>query len=202
MKLRQRWTAVLLLLSMILMQTVAFAQDRAVDLERKINRLVAFGILTSGQVVDKTPITRGEMADLVVKASNNVPGKGMGLTYDDVPADHPYSGAIELANTLGFAGIPEDKKFNPDNQITMIEALVMITNAMGYADIALARGGFPEGYKKVANDQNITKGVTNQLLTVEDVEQLCRLADVTDRLAQRFQRIIFHISAVQPDLSG
>ena len=168
MKLWRKGTAVLLLLSMILMQTVAFAQDRTADLKRKMERLDAFDIISSAMVADQTPITRGEMAELVVRASNNVSGTGLGLTYDDVPADHPYAGAIELANTLGFVGIPEDKMFNPDQQITMMEALVMVTNAMGYADIALASGGFPEGYKKVANDQDLTKGITNQLLTTED----------------------------------
>ena len=172
MKLWRKGTAVLLLLSMILMQTVAFAQDRTADLKRKMDRLDAFGIISSAMVADQTPMTRGEMADLVVRASNNVAGVGMGLAYDDVPADHPYAGAIELANTLGFVGIPEDKMFNPDQQITMMEALVMVTNAMGYADIALASGGFPEGYKKVANDQDLTKGITNQLLTKEDAVRM------------------------------
>lgn len=172
MKLWQRGTAALALLSMILVQTVAFAADRTVDLERNISRLAAFGIMSKSERVDQSPVTRGEMALLAVRATDNVPGEGKGTIYADVPAEHPYSGAIELANTLGIVGIPEDKMFNPDRQVSMSEALVMVTNAMGYADIALAAGGYPEGYKKVANDQNLTKGITNQLLTKEDAVRM------------------------------
>lgn len=172
MKLWQKGTAAILLLSMILLQTVAFASDKAADLERRIDRLVAFGILSETEVVNQSPITRGEMADLAVKASNNVAGVGKGETYVDVPADHPYCASIETANTLGIVGVNDEAIFNPDAQVTLIDALVMVVNAMGYSDIALSSGGYPTGYLSVSSSQKLLKGVTNQYLTKEDAVRL------------------------------
>jgi len=168
MKLWQKGTAAVLLLSMILLQSVAFASERSVAMQRKIDRLVAFGILSQMEEINDSPITRGEMADLVVRATNNVVGPGKGMSYEDVPASHPKSGAIEVANSLGYVRETDDKMFYPDRQVTKEEAVAMVCNAMGYADIAISEGGYPRGYLKLANDQNITKGVVNSRLTKED----------------------------------
>ncbi|MBE7015265.1 MAG: S-layer homology domain-containing protein [Ruminococcaceae bacterium] len=172
MKLWQKGTAALLLLFMILLQSVAFASGIPADVQKKAHRLEGFGIITQSFVADHTPVTRGEMADLVVRATNNVVGAGQGVSYTDVPASHPYCGAIEAANSLGITGLNEEKTFNPDGQISKFDALVMICNAMGYADIALSYGGYPTGYTKLANEQGLTKGVTNEYLTREDVVRL------------------------------
>lgn len=168
MKMWKRGTAALVLLSMLLLQSVSFAAGISVAMQRKIDRLIGFGILTEGYEVGDAPISRGEMTDLVVRATNNVVGTGKGMSYEDVPADHPNCGAIEVANSLGYVRETADKLFYPDRQITKEEALVMVCNAMGYGDIALSLGGFPKGYTKLASDQKITKGISNNKLTKED----------------------------------
>lgn len=178
MKLWQKGTAALLLLSMILLQSVAFAADKASDLQRKIDRLAAFGIVSKLETAGETPVTRGEMADLVVKATNNISGTGRGIIYNDVPADHSYCGAIETANTMGIVGINDQALFNPDAQITVIDALVMIVNAMGYADIASFSGGYPTGYLSVATSESLLKGVTGQYVTRADaIRMLSNMMD-------------------------
>lgn len=105
-----------------------------------------------------TPVTRAEFALCV----GNLIGVGEKYIndkryYTDVPADH---WAVNTINTLTQMGVisGNDGKFNPGNVISEIEAITMLFNAIGYKSVAQANGGFPAGYRDLANRLDVSSG--------------------------------------------
>lgn len=174
MKLWQKGTALLLLLSVLLSQMiVGYAEGVSADVAQKAERLIAFDIMTESEVYTDTAVTRAKMAAWIAAAAGtDTSVSGAGTIYADVPADHAYSGAVEAAYMRGIITKGEDGMFNPDRQVTLLEAVIMATNAMNYGKIAAAYGGYPNGYWAVASQQSLTKGITADVLNTADAIQL------------------------------
>jgi len=87
------------------------------------------------------PITRGEAADMVIgalglrEASGHLPEKTS--TFQDVEPDHPYRGAIELANILGILPPAFTNRFHPESHLTRGEAAAMLA---GSGALAITKG--------------------------------------------------------------
>lgn len=82
---------------------------------------------------------------------------GVETGFSDVPSDHKYSGNIKYAIDLGL--ISAGEKFSPDEAVTYIQAIKILTCAAGYGAKAGFMGGYPTGYLKVASEANIGGGV-------------------------------------------
>jgi len=82
--------------------------------------------------------------------------------FADVPPSHTNNTAIIVACKLGW--ISNGQSFRPTNEITYAEAMKIAVTAMGYEDIANARGGYPTGYFWVANKI----GLLDRLSMTED----------------------------------
>lgn len=76
--------------------------------------------------------------------------------YTDVPADHPYGGAICLAQNLKIVS-PADR-FDPDDKVTAEQLIRMVVAAMGYDPYALFNGGYPTGYFQIASRADLLNG--------------------------------------------
>lgn len=107
-------------------------------------------------------ITRGEMADLVVKAL------GYGVDYDtsaeetvfsDVDFSHVFYSSIKACKDLGIVNGDYNNCFYPDNKVTVSEMFAVMINALGYTMYAQAQGGYPSGYFVVAKSSGISEGV-------------------------------------------
>ena len=116
------------------------------DIELSI-KLETLGVVTN-KIDIKGYATRGEMAriaaDYVSIPDSNV------QSFSDVPAEHPYYGAIGALYQMGVVTGDENGNFNPDNYVTYDEALVFIINAVGHKIFASREGGYPTGYHRVA----------------------------------------------------
>ncbi|MGI6558733.1 MAG: S-layer homology domain-containing protein [Limnochordia bacterium] len=96
-----------------------------------ISGLVQAEVLPTGELFrPDDPITRGEAADMVIaalglrEASGHLPESP--TTFQDVEPEHPYRGAIELANILGVLPPAFTNRFHPESHLTRGEAAAML----------------------------------------------------------------------------
>ncbi len=93
-------------------------------------------------------ITRAEMARMVARAVDLRRVKftpGQELAFSDVPASHPFHGAIVKASSYGIINGMGDGTFQPEATATRAQAAVMIARAMRLGspqehDVQLAKG--------------------------------------------------------------
>lgn len=93
--------------------------------------------------------------------------------FYDVPMNHYALNSINKLVELNIISLPNDREFRPDEIITFDEACKMLVSALGYDDIAVAEGGYPGGYLKMANRLKISGGISaGELLTENAVLML------------------------------
>lgn len=63
-----------------------------------------------------------------------------------------------------------DTEFDPDANVTYVQAQKMLVSAIGYETYAQAQGGWPTGYKTYAASLDITKGISG----IKDSTELTR----------------------------
>lgn len=103
-------------------------------------------------------INRAESAQLVAKILNtNTTGGDM--VFADVPSGHWASGAVAALYYMGIINGDENKSFNPDDTVTYIEATKILVCALGYTAAAESDGGYPGGYRALANRLKLFDGL-------------------------------------------
>lgn len=124
------------------------------DAERMMDGLMGeriFGADPSAQV------TRAQFVRGVTKIFG-VPELGSGETvFADVAPDSEYYGAVMAAYTAGWVTAAE--KFNPDDPVTLAEAVKIMLSAADYDVVARAKGGYPTGYLAAADSIDLTDSV-------------------------------------------
>ena len=108
-------------------------------------------------------IERSEMAAFICRMLGKENEKSeLTQTFTDVPDDFWAADNIKVAAGLGIIQGDGDGLFRPDDNILFEEAVKMIVAAAGLKDEAEEKGGWPEGYVKVANFYNLlTKNIKN-----------------------------------------
>jgi hypothetical protein len=98
-----------------------------------IEKLLQRGIVQGyqdGHFYPNRPITRAQVAALLVKAFNLSPQRPA-RQFQDVPADHWAAQAIQIVYRAGFlSGFP-DQTFAPDNGLLRVDAWVALVNGLG-----------------------------------------------------------------------
>ena len=126
------------------------------------NKLKAIGIISE---IDRDSmvrtISRRECAELMVSMLNIPIG---GADYDKSPfidVAPSSDGMVEITTlfNMGFVSRGEDLKFNPDNKVTINEAIAFVVKAMGYRVMAESKGGYPAGYIGIANRYDLIKNI-------------------------------------------
>ncbi len=125
----------------------------------------------------KTLVKRGEFALYITKLMDynvTVHANSNGGYFDDVDLTTLEGSAVEHLAGLGI--IPKSgNEYNPNDEITYVEAVRVLLNAMGYERVASMNGGFPGGYLKTATECDLNKNVwklTNSVLTKADAATL------------------------------
>ena len=90
--------------------------------------------------------------------------------FADVSADHWAKGYINQGVADGFIAGMSDTEFDPDANVTYVQAQKMLVSAIGYETYAQAQGGWPIGYKTYAASLDITKGISG----IKDSTELTR----------------------------
>lgn len=113
-------------------------------------------------------ISRAEFAAMVVRALN------MGEAYSDneVFADcegHSLKAEIYTARALGITSGTSATTFSPDDGVLTEVAAKMLVSALGQAQFAEHKGGYPTGYLSIAQRLGIFKGIdASETVTVRN----------------------------------
>lgn len=111
------------------------------DVEVLVSRNLVRGV-NDGQFQPNRPITRAEMAALLVQMLSADPNRDTGFTplvgsFADVPPNAWYFTSVEKAARYGLVK-GSNNRFRPNEYVTREEMAVMLVNAMGLADSAKA----------------------------------------------------------------
>lgn len=102
--------------------------------ERGLAYLASKDAFNGIESVNCGPITRGEVAKLVVHGLNL--SKTTETTFEDIKSS-PYKSYIEIMNAYGFMSGSSDTTFEPDKYMTRAEFCSMFNNIIGREDALL-----------------------------------------------------------------
>ena len=129
-----------------------------------ITQLSAMGIIEGfedGTFHPDELVTRAQMAALVVRTLNIENAESNKVQkFNDVAADNWASGWIATATDRGILNGTGNGNFDPDLNVTYMQAAKMLVCAAGYEDWASRNGGWTSGYRTYANSTGITAGVS------------------------------------------
>lgn len=175
--------AFVILLSCTYVQAATFTD---VD-EEYINAIAGLGIMNGyddGTFLPDTPMTRAEFAQLISNLffkdeaeDNSWEKEYMGNSnenelitdvndeeakqiFSDVSDSHWAYNAIMNVYSLGYMnGVTKDE-FDTESSVTTDQVYKVMVTILGYKPQAYVKGGYPNGYRRVANELKITNGVS------------------------------------------
>ena len=104
-------------------------------------------------------ITRAEFSKIIVNMLGLYTSENKNYFWDVLP-DHWAAGNISSITDLGIINGFPGGEFRPEEYITMIDAAKILVSALGYDVKAVAKGGYPFGYRMVAEEIGIMSGVS------------------------------------------
>lgn len=188
--------SVLLACSMI---TAMLHQAAAADVtetnDTEMNFLAGVGGFDSVKNNPNDTVTRGEFAAIIADAlrldsgadmdkwNNAVYGDDMNDTavsdtssgFTDVPEVYPYYNEIYTVVRKGYMKGISESAFAPEHNILLQEASKAIVDMLGYKNYVLQYGGYPAGYRMLASELGITKGISKDFtdtLTQSDLAKI------------------------------
>ncbi len=107
-------------------------------------------------------VTRAQMTAVICRMLGETENLGTnGDRFTDVPASYWANGYIIKAAELEVVNGYQDGAFKPDNTVTYEQAITMVVRAMNMNELAIAAGGYPNGYVSTADEQGFLKGIQN-----------------------------------------
>lgn len=159
--------SVIFILSMVTIQT--FAEDTAPtqmseETKSAEQLLEMIGVIKDSDSVNTDEdMTRGyftAMVSRVLKLGGS--GAEVRTMFRDVTEDNKWADEIAAMYSMGYISGGDDRKFRPDDKITMCEAVTMAVNGLGYRQQAALRGGWPSGYLAEASRLKLLTGGTDK----------------------------------------
>ena len=149
-------------LAVLQMPCMALAAGEDAQSSEAMTIMSALGFMRSIPADDENAaVTKGMFAATVVDLIGAKVGTAeFESPFADVNDSTNYKNEICLAAQYGIVHGGENAKFEPDAVISYSEAVVMLVNALGYYDYAIAQGGYPNGFMNIASNVGITKGVS------------------------------------------
>lgn len=133
------------------------------DTDNAVDTLSSFNIINGyedGSFRPNDYITRAEFSKIIISACDyEFNGYDENMRFYDVGNSHWAKNYIYIAKNLGIVNGVDERDFEPESNITYEQAVKMIVAALGYADKAERAGGYPYGYKKIAQELGITDRV-------------------------------------------
>lgn len=175
-------TAVLLIITLLSAAVTGFAEknenaDYSSAEENLAERFLSLGIIKENYADLDSKVTRADMAKIIVDFANISDMKPNGgiSAFSDVESGVGGADEINLLYNMGYISGTGDKLFHPLRQVTIDEAIVFIINAIGYKTMAEVKGGYPNGYRKIASSYRLYDGVrtaANEPITLLNVYKL------------------------------
>lgn len=158
-------------LTMVASSVAAFAVDfpdveSTASYAQAVQELSALDVISGyddGTFGPDKLVTRAEITKMIVDAlaeRSSAEASTESTKFADVSADHWAKGYINQGVANGFIAGMSDTEFDPDANVTYVQAQKMLVSAIGYETYAQAKGGWPTGYKTYAASLDITKGIS------------------------------------------
>lgn len=158
-------------LTMVASSVAAFAVDfpdveSTASYAQAVQELSALDVISGyddGTFGPDKLVTRAEITKMIVDAlaeRSSAEASTESTKFADVSADHWAKGYINQGVANGFIAGMSDTEFDPDANVTYVQAQKMLVSAIGYEIYAQAQGGWPTGYKTYAASLDITKGIS------------------------------------------
>ena len=168
-------------LTMVASSVAAFAVDfpdveSTASYAQAVQELSALDVISGyddGTFGPDKLVTRAEITKMIVDAlaeRSSAEASTESTKFADVSADHWAKGYINQGVADGFIAGMSDTEFDPDANVTYVQAQKMLVSAIGYETYAQAQGGWPIGYKTYAASLDITKGISG----IKDSSELTR----------------------------
>ncbi len=172
--------SILLSVVMVLsMSLVVFAES---EKETAASELEKYGIVRRnhlGQLTVEGPVTRAEMAKMLVLMLGLSPNNER-CEFTDVPDDHWAYSFIARASAFGIVNGMGDGTFLPDEQVTYQQAMKMLICALGYSVDAEHKGGYPHGYVMTAMNLGLAPSKASMLESADRGNIMIMLAKALD----------------------
>lgn len=158
-------------LTMVASSVAAFAVDfpdveSTASYAQAVQELSALDVISGyddGTFGPDKLVKRAEITKMIVDAlaeRSSAEASTESTKFADVSADHWAKGYINQGVADGFIAGMSDTEFDPDANVTYVQAQKMLVSAIGYETYAQAQGGWPTGYKTYAASLDITKGIS------------------------------------------
>ena len=168
-------------LTMVASSVAAFAVDfpdveSTASYAQAVQELSALDVISGyedGTFGPDKLVTRAEITKMIVDAlaeRSSAEASTESTKFADVSADHWAKGYINQGVADGFIAGMSDTEFDPDANVTYVQAQKMLVSAIGYETYAQAQGGWPTGHKTYAASLDITKGISG----IKDSTELTR----------------------------
>ena len=145
---------------------------------KKVRLLEALGLMEidseTGFFWDEMPVKRSELAKIICKMFNINATKDASPRFTDVSDyDRAY---VETAIRNGYMSGYGGEKFGPDDYVTNMQLIKTFVTVLGGDTAAQAQGGYPSGYRAMADMLGLLKG------KVGANENISRRIDVADMI--------------------
>lgn len=112
---------------------------------------------SSEEILKKETVTRGEFAKIIADILNfENAGES---TFEDVPEGSSYAKEINAAASFKVMMGDGEGNFNPEREVTELEAMITVLRVLGYEEYAYYRGGYPTGYYQAARATKLLSGL-------------------------------------------
>lgn len=195
-------------LTMVASSVAAFAVDfpdveSTASYAQAVQELSALDVISGyddGTFGPDKLVTRAEITKMIVDAlaeRSSAEASTESTKFADVSADHWAKGYINQGVADGFIAGMSDTEFDPDANVTYVQAQKMLVSAIGYETYAQAQGGWPTGYKTYAASLDITKGISG----IKDSTELTR-AQVAQMIDNAMDAPLCVIASWKPEWNG
>ena len=195
-------------LTMVASSVAAFAVDfpdveSTASYAQAVQELSALDVISGyddGTVGPDKLVTRAEITKMIVDAlaeRSSAEASTESTKFADVSADHWAKGYINQGVADGFIAGMSDTEFDPDANVTYVQAQKMLVSAIGYETFAQGQGGWPTGYKTYAASLDITKGISG----IKDSTELTR-AQVAQMIDNAMDAPLCVIAGWKPEWNG
>lgn len=195
-------------LTMVASSVAAFAVDfpdveSTASYAQAVQELSALDVISGyddGTFGPDKLVTRAEITKMIVDAlaeRSSAEASTESTKFADVSADHWAKGYINQGVANGFIAGMSDTEFDPDANVTYVQAQKMLVSAIGYETYAQAQGGWPTGYKTYAASLDITKGISG----ITDSTELTR-AQVAQMIDNAMDAPLCVIAGWKPEWNG
>lgn len=139
----------------------------------------ALGIVADEELSSmNAKITRAQFVTIVMRLlgiEDDVKAANVVDYYSDVNTENASAADIAVATALGIVNGVGNRKFLPDDNVQLSEAVKMLVCALGYTPVAEENGGYMSGYLSVAAQKGLLKGYTGEWSTACTLNNLIPL---------------------------